>query len=183
VLCPAGRYQSSQWQSNCVGCEAGEYQPGSGNMSCITCPAGHFCSKLSTAPVTCKSIALYCSEGPGVVQLAALGSCTLPNIPGSSGTRESQTQCEAGFACMGGTKTECAIDSTYQPVISKPSCLPCSSCPSGTHKTSECTTTTDAICEPCHAGSACLEGEKISCVETSTYQPDASKSSCLACLT
>lgn len=90
--------------------------------------------------------------------------------------------CEPGFACVGGLRTACIEGSSYQNAISGSSCHTCSTCPAGKYKTSDCTTTTDTICEPCPPGFACLENVKTSCV-TSTYQPNSTKSSCLTCST
>ena len=133
------------------------------------------------APIPCGSAALFCpSESPSV-SVATSGYYTTPDTDDATSVRESQQPCEAGFACVGGKKTKCKLGKTYQEDATKSSCLTCSTCPSGTFKTSGCTTTSNTVCEPCPAGSACLDETKISCSSRLRYQPEGSKSSCRTC--
>jgi len=130
--------------------------------------------------VACGSAALFCPSESASVSAVSSGFYTTPQTVDTITVRENQTPCPSGFACVGGIKSACISGSTYQLEPSKSSCLTCSICPAGTFKTSDCTPTTDTVCEPCPPGSACLEGLKTICV-LGSYQPEPSKSSCLTC--
>ena len=101
-------------------------------------------------------------------------------------TTTSDTTCEAcpaGTSCSDDVLTSCSPGNTFQPEPTKSFCLECSTCAVGTYKVSNCTTTTDTVCEECPAGSSCLDEVKTSCPALSMYQPEPSKSFCLQCTT
>jgi hypothetical protein len=59
--------------------------------------------------VACGSAALYCPAGSASVKAVAPGNYTTP-VDADETARTGELECEAGFACVGGTKESCAED-------------------------------------------------------------------------
>ncbi|GMH80315.1 hypothetical protein TrLO_g10523, partial [Triparma laevis f. longispina] len=122
VPCLPGYHQAAPSSAKCEPCEAGKYQANPGRENCDKCRAGYFCPKGSVDPIECGSKALFCPANATTVQPTSEGYYTTPATEDASTTRYGQTICEAGFACVGGTKKLCNGNGQYADVEGLSAC-------------------------------------------------------------
>ena len=101
----------------------------------------------------CGSTALFCPLSSSKMTIASEGHFTTP-IDSPSTTRSSESPCPAGYACLGGVKTECITLTSFQPVGGQALCSSCSTCAVGEFISASCTTTSDTGCSDCPAGTS-----------------------------
>lgn len=156
--CPPGTYSDIAGATACKQCNAGKFSANSGASSesaCLTCSAGG-----------------YCGVGASSVTLCPGG--TYSSLTGQFNSSTCQT-CQAGYYCAAGSsaQTPCSTG-TYSQTVGGQSDSVCLNCGQGTYmdqtSATVCTkcpagkfsSTTKAValsfCQPCPAGSYCLEG-------------------------
>ena len=103
--CPGGRYGGQgEVNSNCAG----------------PCNAGYYCTGAATTATQnqCGSITRSCGEGASLPNTAPAGTYTTggANAAAPTLTRTGQQDCEPGFYCTGGRRTDCPAG-RYQSVV------------------------------------------------------------------
>jgi len=120
--CFPGSYQPHSSQSTCLSCEAGKYQENPGQDTCVNCPVGHFCPERTVNPIACGNVALFCPANSDQVSSVDEGHYTTPPTVERELTRDSQTQCEVGYACVGGKRLRCDGNGEYSDEVGLKAC-------------------------------------------------------------
>ena len=104
----------------------------------------------------------YCSPcEDGFISNTAQTTCTrCPPGTRSNGNKDECIPCLAGTASVGGFAEceSCELGSTYQPNTGAAFCFQCTPCGLGTEISSQCTLTSDSVCNACDPSFAGLGG-------------------------
>lgn len=160
--------------NQCTTCNAGSYRSAGSCLPCTVCAAGTFESAACTATTNtvCTACDATCATCTGASANAcgtcnagrylsgtscnACAVCAANQYTASACTTTSNTTCAACnascAACTGPGPGDCA-NCPSGSFLSAGVCKTCKTCPPGAHRVSSCTASTDAVCEPCAAGS------------------------------
>ena len=180
--CEAGHYCSGGVK---VQCPAGTFgnSPGLSTAACDgPCPAGYYCPAGTAGPLDCGDATLcvqhgcavrglcvathcpptlpprFCPEGAGVPSDVQEGYYTTP-LGVAAANRESEAQCEAGYFCHNGVRSECGEFQWCAAGVSSPTVVK-----PGEYSTptSAPATRREAVVQ-CEAGYYCTEGVRQPC--------------------